>query len=35
MTELLDSILTFTERREAEQIQYGLCDVLLTEIGKR
>ncbi len=30
MTELLDAVLTFIERREAEQIQYGLYDVLLT-----
>jgi hypothetical protein len=30
MAELLDSILTFIERREAEQIQYGLYDALLT-----
>jgi hypothetical protein len=30
MSELLDSLLTFIERREAEQVQYGLYDVLLT-----
>lgn len=30
MIELLDMILTFIERREAEQIQYGLYDVMLT-----
>lgn len=30
MSKLDDPILTFIERREAEQIQYGLYDVLLT-----
>src|SRR5262245_46111930 len=30
MPNLLDSILTLIERREAEQIQYGLYDITLT-----